>query len=557
MSTRKQLTVVFVALMVLCGGIAMVAGAAVASPTTVSVQDEANDSDSESANETDQPTASVAFSEQTTDGTQVTVDEVTLEEGGFVTIHDSSLLVGNVIGSVIGVSAYLEAGTHEDVVVELDQPLEESETLIAMPHLDTNENQTYDFVETEGEADGPYLTADGEPVIDDAQITLEEAADDEPADDEPADDEPADDEPTDDDEPVDDSPDEEDEHDDNDTVVMEPDPEVVEDGVSIVQPEQVFVTIENITIEELTVENAQVFVFVISDDADLDRLEEILGEELDGIDVETPGDEDDADDEDEVDDEDETDTDDEDDTDADDEDEDETDTDDEDETDTDDEDDTDADDEDDTDADDENGLDDEDDTDADDEDEVDDEDETDTDDEDDTDADDENGVDDEDDTDAGDENGVDDEDDTDTDDEDDTDADDEDQMDDDADAESFTVANLEAPDNVTVGENITVTATIGNPNDEEATQAIEFRLQGDLIDSQEVTVEGGAEETVTFEVDTTGLETGTYVHMVLSDDFGEVALLEVEPESDDSSEDETNDAADETDQRVPIGIAIR
>ena len=50
----------------------------------------------------------VSFSDQTTAGTTVTVDSVNVSEGGFVAIHDSSLLEGNVVGSVIGVSEYLE-----------------------------------------------------------------------------------------------------------------------------------------------------------------------------------------------------------------------------------------------------------------------------------------------------------------------------------------------------------------------------------------------------------------------------------------------------------------
>jgi uncharacterized membrane protein len=132
--------------------------------------------------ETTTPTANVAFENQTTEGTTVVVDSVTMSEGGFVAIHNSSLFDGNVIGSVIGVSDYLAPGTHEDVEVTLyDVPgasfnvdsLPANETLVAMPHLDTNENETYDFVATGGGADGPY-TEDGSPVIDTAEITVEQ-----------------------------------------------------------------------------------------------------------------------------------------------------------------------------------------------------------------------------------------------------------------------------------------------------------------------------------------------------------------------------------------------
>ncbi len=63
--------------------------------------------------------ATVTFDDQTTCGTSVTVKSATLPDGGFVAIHDSSLLDGKVTESVIGVSDSLDAGTHEDIEVDL------------------------------------------------------------------------------------------------------------------------------------------------------------------------------------------------------------------------------------------------------------------------------------------------------------------------------------------------------------------------------------------------------------------------------------------------------
>ena len=127
--------------------------------------------------------ATVAFSDQTTNGTSVTVDSVNMSEGGFVVIHDDSLLDGEVTGSVIGVSEYLEPGETENVTVTLfdgvpgatfDQTaITEDQTLIAMPHRDTNASETYDFVATNGSDDGPYL-ANGTPVTDSANVSVEE-----------------------------------------------------------------------------------------------------------------------------------------------------------------------------------------------------------------------------------------------------------------------------------------------------------------------------------------------------------------------------------------------
>jgi PGF-CTERM protein len=117
----------------------------------------------------------VAISEQTSDGSSVTVDSVTMSHGGFVTIHDGSLLDGDVVESVRGTSAYLEAGTHEDVEVSLDAPYTEDGTVIAMPHQDTNGDEQYGFVEQTGNVDGPY-TDGGEPVLADAALTIESDA---------------------------------------------------------------------------------------------------------------------------------------------------------------------------------------------------------------------------------------------------------------------------------------------------------------------------------------------------------------------------------------------
>jgi PGF-CTERM protein len=118
------------------------------------------------------PTASVSISDQTTDGTTVTVDSASLSNGGFVTIHDGSLANGAVFDSVRGTSAYLEAGSHSDIEVSLDAPYESDGAAIAMPHQDTNGNEAYDFVSSDGAEDGPY-TADGAAVTDDASLTVE------------------------------------------------------------------------------------------------------------------------------------------------------------------------------------------------------------------------------------------------------------------------------------------------------------------------------------------------------------------------------------------------
>jgi len=120
--------------------------------------------------------ASADLAAQATGGNSVVVDSVLVPEGGFVTIHDASVTEGAVFESVRGTSSYLEAGLHRNVTVALDAPLNESDTLVAMPHRDTDDDQTYTFVESEGSADGPY-TADGEAVVDTGEATVSAALD--------------------------------------------------------------------------------------------------------------------------------------------------------------------------------------------------------------------------------------------------------------------------------------------------------------------------------------------------------------------------------------------
>jgi len=128
--------------------------------------------------------ASVVFENQTSDGTTVTVANATLPDDGYVAIHDSSLLDGEVVGSVIGVSEYQEAGTYENLTVTLfgvpgaefnETVLTENDTLVAMPHEETDNNTVYDFVATDGMEDGPFLV-DGEPVVDSGLVTIATAA---------------------------------------------------------------------------------------------------------------------------------------------------------------------------------------------------------------------------------------------------------------------------------------------------------------------------------------------------------------------------------------------
>jgi hypothetical protein len=116
----------------------------------------------------------VQFASQTTDGDSITVESVNLTRGGYIVVHDESLAEGDTVGSVIGSTAYFDAGEYENVTVPLDanESFSGTQSLTVMLHRDTNGNQEFDFVESNGSADGP-LTQDGTPVTASADVTIE------------------------------------------------------------------------------------------------------------------------------------------------------------------------------------------------------------------------------------------------------------------------------------------------------------------------------------------------------------------------------------------------
>lgn len=143
-------------------------------------EDEEPETTDDGDEEETRPFAAVEFSNQGSDGTEIVVDSTTLSDGGYVAIHDATLFQGAVTGSVIGVSEYLEPGVHYSVRVSLfdvsgagfeRHSLEGTAPLVAMPHRETSGNETYEFVESGGEKDGPYTKA-GQAVIDAGLVTI-------------------------------------------------------------------------------------------------------------------------------------------------------------------------------------------------------------------------------------------------------------------------------------------------------------------------------------------------------------------------------------------------
>lgn len=102
---------------------------------------------------------SVRFEDQTAHGKTVAVASAHLPDGGFIVIHD--LDAG---GAVVGHTAPLQPGQHENVRVTVDS--RKHENLLAMLHRNTGK-RTYEFPN----ADPPYFDG-GTPVVDAAVVTF-------------------------------------------------------------------------------------------------------------------------------------------------------------------------------------------------------------------------------------------------------------------------------------------------------------------------------------------------------------------------------------------------
>ncbi|MFC7176834.1 hypothetical protein [Halosegnis marinus] len=105
---------------------------------------------------------------------------------------------------------------------------------------------------------------------------------------------------------------------------------------------------------------------------------------------------------------------------------------------------------------------------------------------------------------------------------------------------SLDVRNLTAPDSVTVGETVEVSAEVFYPpdptgEDGNVTQRVDFRLNGDVVAERNVTLAPGESTNVTFGVDSSGIEPGVYIHSVFTRDYGEVATLTVLPADNDTA----------------------
>lgn len=96
-------------------------------------------------------------------GTTLSVDRVTIPDGGFVVIHASDKDGNPIAPESIGHAA-IEPGTHEDVSVELDEAVESGDKVYVMLHEDSGEAGTYEFGPESSDVDLP-TTYDGKAII--------------------------------------------------------------------------------------------------------------------------------------------------------------------------------------------------------------------------------------------------------------------------------------------------------------------------------------------------------------------------------------------------------
>jgi predicted lipoprotein with Yx(FWY)xxD motif len=113
--------------------------------------------------------AEVVFEDQESDGSEIVVASVTLPSPGFIAVHGND---GGAPGPVVGHSDLLPAGTSTDVTVTLDTPLESTDLLFPMAHIDVNGNGEYEFFPPDEVTDGPASTAAGEVAVVGAEVTV-------------------------------------------------------------------------------------------------------------------------------------------------------------------------------------------------------------------------------------------------------------------------------------------------------------------------------------------------------------------------------------------------
>lgn len=113
----------------------------------------------------------ITFDDQESSGESIFIKSATLPQQGFVVIYDSTQS-GNETNQIVGASYPLSPGTSENIRIQLDEPLNGSKSLTAVIHTDSNGNDQFDYVSSNGQQDPP-LTQGDRRIVDIAQVTTQ------------------------------------------------------------------------------------------------------------------------------------------------------------------------------------------------------------------------------------------------------------------------------------------------------------------------------------------------------------------------------------------------
>jgi len=107
------------------------------------------------------PVASIGAIGAASTGDTITIDSASLSDGGYVVAYD-----GDANGTMLGRSSYLPPGTHEDVAIDLDQPVTRDRTVVLVAHRETTGDRTFDYpgppyVPGAAQPDRPYTAFSG------------------------------------------------------------------------------------------------------------------------------------------------------------------------------------------------------------------------------------------------------------------------------------------------------------------------------------------------------------------------------------------------------------
>lgn len=170
MTTRTILIAALALIAAACGGDAADETTTTAAETTTTTQATTTTRDETATTRAMLSPAEISFDAQETDGSTITVASVTLPAAGYVVVHADA--GDGSPGPVIGHSELLPEGTSTDVVVELDEPLTETQTVFPMAHIDANGNGEYEFFPPDETIDVPAMTADGEVAVVGGEVTV-------------------------------------------------------------------------------------------------------------------------------------------------------------------------------------------------------------------------------------------------------------------------------------------------------------------------------------------------------------------------------------------------